>query len=155
MREILQKVSAQQITVGPSKVTHRLDRSFIYGEGSNLIVVFRKKFCFSVHTMVLSIGVFRYDADIPVCLWYFTRKRSHIYYTNKHTPLMGFALKWNLRPVLCAKPSTMQIMQRDVCVFVDIPATSSTVLRYQILCVNTVSLPTKGNRKRRARKAPP
>ena len=35
MRKILQKVSAQQITVGPSKVTHRLDRSFIYGEVSS------------------------------------------------------------------------------------------------------------------------
>ena len=35
MREILQKVPAQQITVGPSKVTHRLDRSFIYGEVSS------------------------------------------------------------------------------------------------------------------------
>ena len=34
VRKILQKVSAQQITVGPSKVTHRLDRSFIYGEVS-------------------------------------------------------------------------------------------------------------------------
>ena len=36
MRKILQKVSAQQITVGSSKVTHRLDRSFIYGEVSSL-----------------------------------------------------------------------------------------------------------------------
>ena len=35
MRTILQKVSAQQITVWPSKVTHRLDRSFIYGEVSS------------------------------------------------------------------------------------------------------------------------
>ena len=35
VRKILQKVSAQQITVGPSKVTHRLDRSFIYGEVSS------------------------------------------------------------------------------------------------------------------------
>ena len=29
-KKILKKVSAQQITVGPSKVTHRLDMSFIY-----------------------------------------------------------------------------------------------------------------------------
>ena len=34
VRKILQKVSAQQITVGPSEVTHRLDRSFIHGEVS-------------------------------------------------------------------------------------------------------------------------
>ena len=46
MRKILQKVSAQQITVGPSKVTHRLDRSFIYCEVSRSSV-------FEIETTIL------------------------------------------------------------------------------------------------------
>ena len=67
---------------------------------------------------VCSIWCFWYDTDFSVCLWYYPKERSHVVYTlQTNTPhLNGFCPEMEFTTcVLCAKPSTMQIMQRDVC----------------------------------------